>query len=188
MSQDYYQVLGLPRNAGEKEIKQAYKKLALLFHPDKNTLQGAEEKFKEILEAYEVLNDADRKMAYDEKYEDSRAQFHKINSETSRLNFKSNFQFPARHLNEDFRSFFGDSDRIHRAHRAMLEQHMQLQYNFHNRVFNHFDHPLRLHQNYIQNTQVSAKNFQNGLFRNHFSTSISSCKPTRIIPIIIQDK
>ena len=46
-------------------IKQAYKKLALLFHPDKNTGQGAEEIFKEILEAYGVLSDANRKTAYD---------------------------------------------------------------------------------------------------------------------------
>ena len=183
MSQDYYQVLGLPRNAGEIEIKQAYKKLALLFHPDKNTRQGAEEKFKEILEAYEVLTDVERKTAYDKKYEDSRNRFQKVNCETSRLNFKSDFHFPSRNQNEDFISFFGDSNRIHRAHRAMFEQHVQLHYNFHN----HVDqvHPIHLQQSYIQDTHLFPKNFPNG---NNFSAKISSCKLTRIIPIIIQDK
>ena len=63
---DYYEVLGVPKSADEKEIKKAYRKVAMKFHPDKNPdNKEAEEKFKEAAEAYEVLSDADKKARYD---------------------------------------------------------------------------------------------------------------------------
>ena len=63
---DYYEVLGVDRNAGEDAIKKAYRKLALKYHPDKNPGdKEAEEKFKEAAEAYEVLSDANRRARYD---------------------------------------------------------------------------------------------------------------------------
>jgi molecular chaperone DnaJ len=63
---DYYEVLGVSREAGAEEVKAAYRKLALKFHPDKNPGdKSAEEKFKEAAEAYEVLSDADKRAAYD---------------------------------------------------------------------------------------------------------------------------
>ena len=65
--QDYYEILGVPKTAEEREIKKAYKRLAMKFHPDRN--QGdkeAEAKFKEIKEAYEVLTDAQKRAAYDQ--------------------------------------------------------------------------------------------------------------------------
>lgn len=63
---DYYEVLGVSRNASEEEIKRAYRKLAVKFHPDKNpTDPHAEEKFKELGQAYDVLMDADKRAAYD---------------------------------------------------------------------------------------------------------------------------
>merc|ERR1711953_1275415 len=62
---DYYEVLGLPRTAGAEQIKKAYRKLALKFHPDKNKAEDAEERFKQIGEAYEVLSDEDKKAAYE---------------------------------------------------------------------------------------------------------------------------
>ena len=58
---DYYEVLGVEKNAADAEIKKAYRKLAAKYHPDVNSDPGAEEKFKEINEAYEVLSDADKK-------------------------------------------------------------------------------------------------------------------------------
>lgn len=62
---DYYEVLGVPRDADEKAIKDAFRKLALKYHPDRNREPGAEEKFKEIAAAYAVLSDEEKRKAYD---------------------------------------------------------------------------------------------------------------------------
>jgi molecular chaperone DnaJ len=62
---DYYEVLGLKKGASLEEVKQAYKKLAKKYHPDLNRDQDAEERFKEILEAYQVLGDPQKKANYD---------------------------------------------------------------------------------------------------------------------------
>jgi molecular chaperone DnaJ len=61
---DYYEILGVDRNASKEEIKKAYRKLALKFHPDKNPSKDAEEKFKEISEAYAVLYDDEKRAMY----------------------------------------------------------------------------------------------------------------------------
>ncbi|MCA9933405.1 MAG: J domain-containing protein [Ardenticatenaceae bacterium] len=64
---DYYKILGVSKNASEKEIKRAYRSLARQYHPDKNpNNKQAEEKFKEINEAYEVLGNADNRAKYDQ--------------------------------------------------------------------------------------------------------------------------
>src|SRR5690606_9701157 len=63
---DYYEVLGVARSASAEEIKKAYRKIALKYHPDRNPGdKESEEKFKEAAEAYDVLSDADKKAKYD---------------------------------------------------------------------------------------------------------------------------
>jgi molecular chaperone DnaJ len=66
---DYYEVLGINKNASEAEIKKAYRRLAMKYHPDRNSgddAKEAEEKFKEAKEAYEILSDAQKRTAYDQ--------------------------------------------------------------------------------------------------------------------------
>ena len=63
---DYYEVLGVSRDASEEEIKKAYRRLARKYHPDVNKSEGAEERFKEINEAYAVLGDQERRAKYDQ--------------------------------------------------------------------------------------------------------------------------
>jgi molecular chaperone DnaJ len=65
VKRDYYEVLGVPRDASSEDIKKAFRKLAFQYHPDRNREDGAAEKFKEINEAYEVLSDADKRSTYD---------------------------------------------------------------------------------------------------------------------------
>ena len=63
---DYYEILGIEKSASAKEIKSAYRKLAKQYHPDRNKQEGAESKFKEVQEAYEILSDERKKAAYDQ--------------------------------------------------------------------------------------------------------------------------
>ncbi|MGO9592329.1 MAG: DnaJ C-terminal domain-containing protein [Steroidobacteraceae bacterium] len=63
---DYYAILGLQRGASDEEVKKAYRRLARKYHPDVSKESGAEEKFKEVAEAYQTLKDADKRAAYDQ--------------------------------------------------------------------------------------------------------------------------
>lgn len=63
---DYYQILGISKNATAADIKKAYRKLALQYHPDRNKGKEAEEKFKEVNKAYEVLSDPQKRQTYDQ--------------------------------------------------------------------------------------------------------------------------
>ena len=62
---DFYEVLGINRSASQEDIKKAFRRLAMQYHPDRNKEPGAEERFKEISQAYEVLSDPEKRAAYD---------------------------------------------------------------------------------------------------------------------------
>ena len=97
---DYYEVLGVDRNASADDIKKAYRKLAVKYHPDKNPGdKAAEEKFKEAAEAYSVLSDADKKARYD--------QFGHAGVEGAGPDFSGGFGNLNDILNEIFGSAFG---------------------------------------------------------------------------------
>lgn len=66
MGKDFYKILGVSKTANDDEIKKAYRKLALKYHPDKNKAKDAEEKFKEVAEAYEILSDKKKRDIYDQ--------------------------------------------------------------------------------------------------------------------------
>lgn len=74
MKPDFYTVLGVSKNASDKELKAAYRKLALQWHPDKNKSSEAEKRFKEITEAYEVLRDPKKRQMYDQYGSDAFSQ------------------------------------------------------------------------------------------------------------------
>src|SRR3989344_2663920 len=65
-TKDYYQTLGVTKSASTDEIKKAYRKLALQYHPDRNKGKDSETKFKEVTKAYEVLSDSQKKQTYDQ--------------------------------------------------------------------------------------------------------------------------
>lgn len=75
MGKDYYKTLGISKGATDEDIKKAYRKQALKWHPDKNKSAAAEEKFKEIAEAYEVLSDPKKREVYDQYGEEGDAFF-----------------------------------------------------------------------------------------------------------------
>lgn len=68
---NYYEILGVTRNASNDEIKKAYRALALQYHPDKNKSEEASRKFSEISQAYEILSDAQKRRQYDLQFIDS---------------------------------------------------------------------------------------------------------------------
>ena len=104
---DYYHILGIERGATEEEIKKAYRKLALLYHPDRN--QGdkeAEKKFKEISEAYAVLSDRKKRTAYDRFGYSRFQQKYQPEDIFSGINFGDLFQEFFRFDDESWSSFF----------------------------------------------------------------------------------
>ena len=96
---DYYEILGVKKNASKQEIKKAYRKLAMKHHPDKNKEESAEEKFKEANEAYEILSDDDKRQKYD--------QFGHGAFDGSGGGFGGNSFSGFGDLNDIFSSFFG---------------------------------------------------------------------------------
>lgn len=104
MGKDFYKVLGVPRSATDEEIKKAYRKNALKFHPDKNKSPGASEKFKEIAEAYEVLSDKKKRDIFDKYGEEGLKGNHTSNGDGG-----TTYTFSG-DPRATFQAFFGNSN------------------------------------------------------------------------------
>ena len=108
VKRDYYEVLGVPREASEDELKRAFRKLAFQYHPDRNSEDGTAEKFKELNEAYEVLSDANKRAAYD--------RYGHTGAESFSTRGFEGFDFNFGGLGDIFDAFFGEATTA--THRA----------------------------------------------------------------------
>ena len=117
MGQDYYDVLGVGRDATDDQIKKAYKRKALQFHPDKNKEEDSEEKFKKIAEAYEVLSDASKRSVYDKYGEEGLTKHGCRNGSYRNSSFNPSDPFDL------FKRFFGDSDPFKDIFSSVLGHH-----------------------------------------------------------------
>ncbi|CAF3448110.1 unnamed protein product [Rotaria sp. Silwood1] len=102
---DYYEILGVKRDASDKEIKRRFRQLALKYHPDKNKDSKAEEKFRSIAEAYDTLSNPSKRRQYDR-------QGHESFTSSSNSNDYSNFHF---NMNDFFQHFDSGSSYFHQA-------------------------------------------------------------------------
>ncbi|XP_061478011.1 dnaJ homolog subfamily B member 8 [Rhineura floridana] len=107
---NYYEILGLLQNASQEDIKKAYRKLALKWHPDKNPYNKdeAEKKFKAVAEAYEILSDPQKRSLYDRPVKEPRYRGRGASGGHSHSPF--DFDFVFRSPEEIFREFFGGMD------------------------------------------------------------------------------
>jgi len=113
MGKDFYKVLGISKTATIDDIKKAYKKLALKYHPDKNKSAGAEERFKEVAEAYEVLSDPTKRQKYDTMGEDAFKQGFDPSGGSGFGGTGGNgytYTFSSTDPRQTFAQFFGGSD------------------------------------------------------------------------------
>uniref|UniRef100_A0A8C5M6N5 DnaJ homolog subfamily B member 9 n=1 Tax=Leptobrachium leishanense TaxID=445787 RepID=A0A8C5M6N5_9ANUR len=127
----YYDILGVPKNASERQIKKAFHKLAMRYHPDKNKSPDAEAKFREIAEAYETLSDENKRREYD--------QFgHDAFTNSGKGGHEQHFHQPF-HFNFDdlFKDFVFESQ--HTRSKRPFDGHFRKPQESHNRHKRQFD-------------------------------------------------
>ncbi|KAB5565987.1 hypothetical protein PHYPO_G00247880 [Pangasianodon hypophthalmus] len=127
---DYYEILGVPKDASERQIKKAFHKLAMKYHPDKNKSPDAETKFREIAEAYETLSDSKRRQEYDQIRSNPFSREHARG--TSGGQFHQPFSFNFEDVFRDF-DIFGQP--THSQHKRHFESHFQAHEEAHRRSF-----------------------------------------------------
>ncbi|XP_027899937.1 dnaJ homolog subfamily B member 9-like [Xiphophorus couchianus] len=163
---DYYEILGVPRDAAERQIKKAFHKLALKYHPDRNKGADAEAKFREIAEAYETLSDDKRRREYDqfghsassgEAYQGGRGRGGGSGDD---YNFRQHYQ--SFHFN--FNDIFKDFDPFGQQHQHHFHSHHQ------SHQKRHFDTHFQAHKEAMNRKQRSFQqgSFGGGMFDDMF--------------------
>ncbi|XP_054609241.1 dnaJ homolog subfamily B member 9-like [Dunckerocampus dactyliophorus] len=146
---DYYDILGVPKDASERHIKKAFHKLALKYHPDRNKGPDAEARFREIAEAYETLSDDKRRREYD--------QFgHGPSSGAGHGGSGGNYNFRQHYQSFNFDDIFKDFD--------LFGQQQQQHFHSHH----HQAHQKRFFRNAPGSEQQQRRPFRGGLFDDMF--------------------
>ena len=109
MNNNYYDILGVDKNATPEEIKKAYRKMAIKYHPDKNNTKEAEDMFKKAAEAYDVLKDPNKKSQYD--------KYGRVGGNNQGFNSQSGFGFDMNDIFSQFGDIFGNSFNQGQGHR-----------------------------------------------------------------------
>ncbi|XP_010888091.2 dnaJ homolog subfamily B member 9a [Esox lucius] len=131
---DYYDILGVPKDANERQIKKAFHKLAMKYHPDKSKSPDAETKFREIAEAYETLLDEKRRQEYDQFEHDTFYDDRTKNRNVPNNHRPINFNFD--HMFKDFDIY---NQNRHARHKRHSEEHFRAQQEaYHSRHQRHF--------------------------------------------------
>lgn len=157
---DYYDILGVPRDATERQIKKAFHKLALKYHPDRNKGPDAEAKFREIAEAYETLSDDKRRREYDQFGHGSSS------GEGHRGAGGGNYNFNQHYQSFNFDDIFKDFDTF--GHQKPHQHHFHSQNQAHQK--RHFDSHFQAHREAVnrQRRQAQQGGFGGGLFDDMF--------------------
>lgn len=131
-NRSYYDILGVPKNASERQIKKAFHKLAMKYHPDRNKSPDAESKFREIAEAYETLSDDNKRREYDQIGHESFTSGRGGKESTFQHSFNFNFDDMFKdfdifgdHLNTRSKKHFDNHFRSHREAHSKQRHHFQ---------------------------------------------------------------
>ncbi|CDQ69872.1 dnaJ homolog subfamily B member 9 [Oncorhynchus mykiss] len=155
---DYYDILGVPKDASERQIKKAFHKLAMKYHPDRNKSPGAEAKFREIAEAYETLSDDKRRLEYDQFGHGPSPGEPGTGGGRSGQHFHPNFNFNFDDLFRDS-DLFGHNQHSHHAHhKRAFNSHFQAHQEAQNKHNSHF----QAHQ------EAQKRHFQGSFGGEHF--------------------
>lgn len=131
---DYYDILGVPKGATERQIKKAFHRLAMKYHPDKNKSPDAEMRFREIAEAYETLSDETRRREYD-RFGDNSEYFTGETKGRQRQGTHQPFSF---NFDDIFKDFDIYSQNRHARHRRHFDEHSRPHKDSHSRHKRHF--------------------------------------------------